>query len=96
MPEPDVGVMTFNKCAAPTMWEALGREDILEKGCHMTCPASIEETAKLYNPNMKMDVLAIPPRVDDGHVCCRWRLSMRTPDDPEYVPVTLTRRHEKD
>jgi hypothetical protein len=90
MPEPDVGVMTFNKCAAPMMWEALGREDILEKGCHMTCPASIEETAKLYNPNMKLDVLAIPPRVDDGHVCCRWQLSMRLPDDPEYVPVTLS------
>ena len=72
--------------------EALGREDILEKGCHMTCPASIEETAKLYNPNMKMDVLAIPPRVDDGHVCCKWKLSMRTPDDPEYVSVELTSR----
>jgi hypothetical protein len=70
---PDVGVMTFNRCAAPTMWEALGREDILEKGCHMTCPASIEETAKHYNPNMKMDVLAIPPRVDDTHVCCKWQ-----------------------
>ncbi len=92
MPEPDVGVMTFNRCAAPTMWEALGREDILEKGCHMTCPASIEETAKLYNPNMKMDVLAIPPRVEDTHVCCKWQLSMRTPDDPEYVPVELTSR----
>ena len=90
MPEPDVGVMTFNRCAAPMMWEALGREDILEKGCHMTCPASIEETAKLYNPNMKMDILAIPPRVDDSHVCCRWQLSMRTPDDPEYVPIELT------
>lgn len=96
MPEPDVGVMTFNKCAAPMMWEALGREDILEKGCHMTCPASIEETAKLYNPNMKMDVLAIPPRVDDGHVCCRWQLSMRSPDDPEYVPVTVNRKRTSD
>ncbi len=72
------------------MWEVLGREDILEKGCHMTCPASIEETAKLYNPNMKMDILAIPPRVDDSHVCCHWQLSMRTPDDPEYVPIELT------
>jgi hypothetical protein len=95
MPEPDVGVMTFNKCAAPMMWEALGREDILEKGCHMTCPASIEETAKLYNPNMKMDILAIPPRVDGSHVCCRWQLSMRTPDDPEYVPVELTPKPER-
>jgi hypothetical protein len=85
---PDVGVMTFNRCAAPTMWEALGREDILEKGCHMTCPASIEETAKLYNPNV--NVLAIPPRVDDTHGCCKWQLSMRTPDDPETVRVELT------
>jgi hypothetical protein len=54
------GLMTSKKCAAPMMCEALGREDILEEGCHMTCPASIEETAELYNPNMKMDVLAIP------------------------------------
>jgi hypothetical protein len=90
MPEPDVGIMTFNRCAAPTMWEALERPDILEKNCHATCPASIEETAKLYNPNMKMDILAIPPRVDDSNVCCRWMLSMRTPDDPEYVPVTFS------
>ena len=96
MPEPDVGVMTFNKCAAPTMWEALGREDLLEKGCHMTCPASIEETAKLYNPNMKMEILAIPPRVDDTHVCCRWKLSMRTPDDPEFVPVDLSSKPQHD
>jgi hypothetical protein len=54
------GLMTSKKCAAPMMCEALGREDILEEGCHMTCPASIEETAALHNPNMKMDVLAIP------------------------------------
>jgi hypothetical protein len=92
MPEPDVGIMTFNRCAAPTMFEALGREDILEQNCHAVCPASIEETAKLYDPNMKMDILAIPPRPDADHVCCRWRLSLRTPDDPEYVPVELTRK----
>ncbi len=56
------------------------------------CPASIEETAKLYNPNMKMDILVIPPRVDSDHVCCRWKLSMRDEDDPEYVPVELSPR----
>lgn len=90
MPEPDVGIMTFNRCAAPAMFEALGREDILEQNCHAVCPASIEETAKLYNPNMKMDILAIPPRPGPDHVCCVWKLSMRGPDDPEYVPVVLT------
>jgi hypothetical protein len=50
------------------------------------------ETAKMYNPNMKVDILAIPPRVSGENVCCKWRLSMRDPDDPEYVPVELTRK----
>jgi hypothetical protein len=50
-----------------------------------------EQTAKLYNPNMKVDILAIPPRVSTDDVCCKWRLSMRTPDDPEYLPVNLHR-----
>ena len=88
--------MTFNRCPAPAMFEALGREDILEQNCHAVCPASIAETAKLYNPNMKMDILAIPPRPDADHVCCVWKLSMRTPDDPEYVPVELTTRPSAD
>jgi len=90
MPEEDVGIMTFNKCCAPDQWEALGRPDILEKNCHSTCPASLIETAKMYNPNMKVDILAIPPRIDTENVCCKWKLSMRTEDDPEYVPVELS------
>jgi hypothetical protein len=94
MPEPDVGIMTFNRCAAPTMFEALGRTDILEQNCHAVCPASIEETAKLYNPNMKMDILAIPPRPDSDHVCCVWKLSMRDESDPQYVPVEITTKPE--
>jgi hypothetical protein len=95
MPDDDVGVMTFNRCCAPDQWEALGRPDILEKNCHSTCPASLIETAKMYNPNMKVDILAIPPRVDEGDVCCKWQLSMRDASDPEYVPVELSARPPK-
>ncbi len=92
MPEPDVGIMTFNKCIQVDQWESLGRPDIAEKSAHVTCPASIIETAKMYNPNMKVEILAIPPRVSKDHVCCRWRLSMRDESDPEYVPVEITRK----
>jgi hypothetical protein len=49
-------------------------------------------TTQMYNPNMKVDILAIPPRREPGDVCCKWRFSMRTEDDPEYVPVELTPR----
>jgi hypothetical protein len=85
MPEPDVGIMQFNRCVAADQWETMGRPDILQKNCHSTCPKSMIVTTKMYNPNMKVDILAIPPRKDPGHVCCKWRFSMRTPDDPEYV-----------
>ena len=88
MPEPDVGIMTFNRCVAVDQWEAMGRPDILEKNCHSTCPKSMIVTTKMYNPNMKVEILAIPPRKDPGDVCCKWRFSMRTPDDPEYVKDT--------
>ncbi len=89
MPEPDVGIMTFNRCVAVDQWEAMGRPDILEKNCHSTCPKSMIVTTKMYNPNMKVDILAIPPRRDPGDVCCKWQFSMRDESDPEYVPVTL-------
>ena len=95
MPEPDVGIMTFNRCVAVDQWEAMGRPDILEKNCHSTCPKSMIETTKMYNPNMKVEILAIPPRQDPGDVCCKWRFSMRTEDDPEYVPVALTSKSER-
>lgn len=85
MPEPEVGIMTFNRCVAADQWEKMGRPDILEKNCHSTCPKSMIVTTKLYNPNMKVEILAIPPRKDPGNVCCKWKFSMRTPDDPEYV-----------
>jgi hypothetical protein len=90
MPEPDVGIMTFNRCVAVDQWESMGRPDILEKNCHSTCPKSMIVTTKMYNPNMKVEILAIPPRVDPGNVCCKWRFSMRDEDDPEWVPVELS------
>jgi hypothetical protein len=92
MPEPDVGIMTFNRCVAVDQWESMGRPDILEKNCHSTCPKSMIVTTRMYHPNMKVDILAIPPRRDPGDVCCKWRFSMRDESDPEYVPVELTEK----
>jgi hypothetical protein len=95
MPESEVGIMTFNRCVAVDQWESMGRPDILEKNCHSTCPKSMIETTKMYNPNMQVEILAIPPRVSDDNVCCKWRFSMRDEDDPEYVPVQLTQKDER-
>ena len=90
MPEDDVGIMTFNRCVAVDQWEGMARPDILEKNCHSTCPKSMIVTTAMYNPNMKVDILAIPPRKAEGDVCCKWKFSMRSEADPEYVPVELS------
>jgi hypothetical protein len=79
MPEPEVGILTFNRCVAVDQWEAMGRPDILEKNCHSTCPKSMIVTTEMYNPDMQVEILAIPPRRDPGDVCCKWRFSMRPP-----------------
>lgn len=92
MPEPEVGIMTFNRCVAVDQWEAMGRPDILEKNCHSTCPKSMIETTRMYNPNMRVEILAIPPRRDPGDVCCKWRFSMLGEDHPEHVPVDIKPR----
>jgi hypothetical protein len=92
MPEPEVGVLTFNRCVAADQWEQMGRPDILEKNCHSTCPKSMVVTTQMYNPNMKVDILAIPPRRDPGDVCCKWRFSLRDEGDPDYVPVDIGTR----
>ncbi|MGO9027119.1 MAG: hypothetical protein ACLQOZ_00605 [Acidimicrobiales bacterium] len=53
------------------------------------------ETTKMYIPKVKVDILAIPTRRDPGDVCCKWRFSMRTEDDPDYVPVALTAKPDR-
>ena len=89
MPEDEVGIMTFNRCVAVDQWEGMGRPDILEKNCHSNCPKSMIVTTGFYNPNMVVDILAIPPRKAEGDVCCKWRFSIRDESDPVYVPVSL-------
>jgi hypothetical protein len=59
---------------------------------HSTCPKSMVDTTRMYNPNMQVEILAIPPRGEPGDVCCKWRLSMRSDDGPDDVPVTLTEK----
>ena len=81
MPDRNTGIVGFNKCCSVEQWEALDRPDILKKNCHTVCPASLIETAKIYDPNMKVEILAIAPRKSKDDVACRFRLTMRDKSD---------------
>ncbi len=92
MPEPEVGIMTFNRCVAVDQWESMGRPTSSRRTATRRVPKSMIETTRMYDPNMLVEILAIPPRVDPGDVCCKWRFSMRDETDPEYVPVELSEK----
>ncbi len=53
-------------------------------------------TTKMHNPNMKVEILAIPSGKDPGNVCCKWRFRMRTPEDPEYMKDPSERTSKPD
>jgi len=85
MPDRNTSLIAFIKCCVVEQGEEHGRDDIIKKTCHSTCPLSMIETAKMYDPNMKVEFLALPPRKSKEDVCCMYRLSMRDKSDPEYV-----------
>jgi hypothetical protein len=43
----------------------------------------------LLGEELPLHVPEVDDRDDPGDVCCKWRFSMRTEDDPAYVPVEL-------
>ncbi len=73
MPSKDRGIVTFNKCFGATMMEAQGNIDALLQLCSMD-PPSIGNSARMYHPDMRVKILAFPPRESEDDVCCKWEL----------------------
>lgn len=71
MPSADRGLMAFNTCYAVTQLEPLGLNDQITMLCEMD-PAAIGKSTSLYSPNMKLNILAMPPRQYEDEVCCMW------------------------
>jgi len=63
-------VLTVTHC--PTLeaveWVGVGRE---ETHCELACSLMRRKHAELFNPNMEVRCLKLPPRKSDGDVCCQ-------------------------
>jgi hypothetical protein len=72
-PSKDVGIVTFHTCYAVTTMEPMGMNEQLLKLCAMD-PLAIGKSTKLYHPDMRVKILAFPPRKSQDDVCCKWEL----------------------
>lgn len=74
MPSEDRGIVTFNRCPVVDEYEASGRTDDVQQVCVKTCPPCITNTARLYNADIDLKVLAMPPRKSREHICCKFEV----------------------
>ncbi|MFC2018004.1 hypothetical protein ACFLTQ_01710, partial [Chloroflexota bacterium] len=74
MPSKDRGIVTFNRCPVVEEYESSGRAEEVHQVCIKTCPPAIRNTARLYNGNIDLKVLALPPRKSRDNICCKFEV----------------------
>ena len=78
MPSKDRGIVTYNRCPVVEEYEASGRTDELHGVCMKTCPPGIKNMAALYNEDIDLKVLAMPPRKSKDHICCKFEVCYKS------------------
>lgn len=72
MPSPDRGIYTFNVCFGETNLRNQGAPpDKVLEFCEMDPPA-IRKCAKLYHPDIRVKIMALPPVLHPYQVACKW------------------------
>ena len=89
MPSKDRGVVTFNRCPVVEEYEAKGQTDELRSVCMSTCPPAIKSMAKLYNEDIDLNVLAMPPRKSKDHICCKFEVFNKSCAEKSSPEVNL-------
>jgi hypothetical protein len=97
MPSKDRGIVTFNRCPVVDEYEASGRTDELHDICTKTCPPAIKNTANLYNTDIDLKVLALPPRKSKDHICCKFEVcyksrTAKTSKETEKVDLRIDKK----
>jgi hypothetical protein len=77
LPSPDLGVLTVTHCPGLEWAEQYGpTEDFKKMACEeMEVPLFLK-AAKLFNPNMKVNALKLPPRNSADDIACQWEIRL--------------------
>ncbi|MFC1944007.1 DUF6125 family protein [Chloroflexota bacterium] len=69
------GIITFTACKVLEQFEERGKVDKIQPICQIDIDGFIEE-AKFINPDIKLNVLKLPPRNGRDEVACIWELKL--------------------
>ncbi len=77
MPSEDRGVCTCHRCRGVDMAETLGQPEIVKEFCTFD-ETMLTDWAKLFNPDIVVTFLALPPRKSKDDICCKFEFSYKS------------------
>jgi len=74
MPTDRRALATFNRCAVAQQYEDAGRIDESREVCEARCGKGFQKAADMFDENLVVKNLTMPPRQSENHVCCKWEV----------------------
>jgi hypothetical protein len=71
------GLYTIKRCRSLEYFERHREDKILKYVCEVIDTGAMETTARLFNPNMVVTPLKLPPRENRDEVACVWKFEIK-------------------
>jgi len=70
------GILTFKRCLSLEYFERHGETALQKFACEVLDMKEIESYAHLFNPNIKVTPLKLPPRKSKDEIACQWEFKI--------------------
>jgi hypothetical protein len=70
------GVLTVKRCLALEHFERHGQTRMIKHTCEVLDGEGFEDTARLFNPDMKVTAVKLPPRNGPDEIACQWEFRL--------------------
>ena len=70
------GILTIKRCRGLEYYERHGETTLQKHACEVLDVEGFEDAAHLFNPNIKVTALKLPPRKSKDEIACQWEFKL--------------------
>jgi len=71
------GILTIRRCLGLEYYERHGETTLQKHACEVLDVEGFEDAARLFNPNIKVTPLKLPPRKSPEEIACQWEFKLK-------------------
>jgi len=76
MKDKNTGILTIKRCLGLEYYERHGETELQKHACEVLDLEGFEQAAQLFNPNIKVRALKLPPRKSKDEIACQWEFKL--------------------